>query len=69
LTVFGFGGWALLRTFEPLQDFAQVQRITAFELLAIFAAVVSHASAPHRCAIGVWLGVSTLLGTGASSGP
>ena len=69
LTVFGFGGWTLLRTFGPFQDFAEVQRITTFEMLAIVGAVIwqirSSASDPRKQAIAIWLGASTLLGAGA----
>ena len=69
LTVFGFGAWTLLRTFGPFQDFAEVQRITTFEMLAIVVAVVwqirSSARDPRKRAIAVWLGASTLLGAGA----
>ncbi|WP_139068795.1 ATP-binding protein [Hyphomonas sp. ND6WE1B] len=69
LTVFGFGSWTLLRTFGLFQDFAEVQRITTFEMLAIVIAVIwqfrSSASDPRRRAIAAWLGASTLLGAGA----
>lgn len=69
ITVAGFGGWTLLRTFGPLQNFAEVQRITTFEMLAIVGAVIwqvrASTSDPRLHAIALWLGASTLLGAGA----
>lgn len=68
LTVIGFGGWTLLRTFGPFQNFADVQRITTFEMVAIVIAVIWQVRAsgtdPRLQAIALWLGASTLLGAG-----
>lgn len=72
LTVIGFGSWTLLRTFGPFQNFAEVQRITTFEMLAIVIAVIWQVRAsgtdPRQQAIALWLGASTLLGAGAFIG-
>jgi signal transduction histidine kinase len=65
----GFGVWTLLRTFGPLQDFADVQRITFYEMLAIVVTIIWQVVAtredPRQRAIAVWLGASVLLGAGA----
>lgn len=65
----GFGAWSLVRTVGPLQNFADVQRITFYEMLAIVITiiwqVVSSGKDPRQRAIAVWLGASVLLGAGA----
>jgi len=71
-TVLIFGTWTLMRTFGPLRDFAEVQRITTVEMFTIVAAVgwQIHASRhdPRQSAIARWLGASVLIGAGAFIG-
>ena len=69
LVVVGFGVWTLLRMVGPLQNFADVQRITFYEMLAIVVTIIWQVVAtgedPRQRAIAVWLGASVLLGAGA----
>ena len=69
LTVIGFGGWTLLSMFGPFQRYENVQLITLCEMLCIIAVVGLQIWAsrdePRQKAIAIWLGVSTILGSGA----
>ncbi|MAP95483.1 MAG: histidine kinase [Ponticaulis sp.] len=67
-SVLGFGGWTLFAIFGPNPNYDSVQHITFYEMLAIVAVVIwqvwDSRKEPRRYAIAIWLGVSTILGSG-----
>lgn len=69
IVVIGFGGWTLASVFGPPSNYPIVHLITFMEMLVIIAAVIWQIWAtrkdPRQNAIAVWLGVSTVVGSGA----
>lgn len=64
-----FGSWTLWSLFGPVIDFDAVQRITFFEMIAIVLVVIwqvlASRSDPRKYAIAIWLGATTVIGSGA----
>ncbi len=69
IVVLGFGGWTLASVFGPPGNYPIVHLITFMEMLVIIAAVIWQIWAtrkdPLQSAIAIWLGVSTVVGSGA----
>ena len=64
-----FGTWTLWSVFGPVQDFNAVQRVTTYEMVVIIAVVIWQVFAartdPRKHAIALWLGSTTIVGSGA----